>query len=170
MSIQDHPPISGTEQSRLVKVRFALPSDDQARGVEAETLWAEQVGPSQYRIKNSPFYVYGVSCGDEVTAAGEQQHVLDFRDIVVRGGHSTYRILIASADGYEDEEFRKAWHPLGQLGCTYEVAKRRWLSVDVPESTNVFDVYRILEEVEGQGIWSFEEGHCGHPTPEITHL
>ncbi len=168
MDKQNHLLSSDRDQLGLVKVRFPLAADDQAIGVMAENLWAEKVGASRYRIENSPFYAFGISYGDEIVA-GEEDQRLNFRKVAARSGHSTYRILIAGSDGHEDENFKEAWQALAQLGCTYEVAKRRWLSIDVPALTNVFNVYRILEEGEEQGIWSFEEGHCGHTIQETTN-
>jgi hypothetical protein len=79
--------------SELTKIRFALPDEDQAAGVEAENLWAAVLEGSRYRIDNIPFYVYGVSL-DDVVRAEEIGGRLVFREVISRGGHSTYRVLV----------------------------------------------------------------------------
>ena len=35
-------------------------------------------------------------------------------------------------------------------------------SVDVPKTANIQKVFAMLETGESQGVWGFEEGHCGH--------
>ncbi|MFN0171961.1 MAG: DUF4265 domain-containing protein [Bryobacteraceae bacterium] len=70
----------------------------------------------------------------------------------------------ADPAGYESAGFQKLWTRLSELGCTDKVAKRQWITIDVPSDSDVFAVYRILEEGVAQGVWSFEEAHCGHPS------
>lgn len=84
-----------------------------------------------------------------------------FSAVVERGGHSTYRIMLAPET--RAERFEALWQQLASLGCTYESAPPRFLAIDVPPQTDVYAVYRILARVQEAGLWSFEEGHCGHP-------
>lgn len=145
----------------LKKIHFALPADDQALGVEAENLWAAALGSNEYRIDNIPFYVYGISLND-VVRAEETKSRLVFGEVVSRSGHSTYRVLIRDSAGINSASFKGRWRALEELGCTCEIAKRRWVAIDVPPEADVFSIYRFLEAGEEQGIWTFEEGHCGH--------
>jgi hypothetical protein len=145
----------------LVKIRFQL-KPGEWEGLEAENVWAEPVKPNEYRIANVPFYVYGVSAEDTVHAA-PLDGVMTFTGIAQRGGHSTYRLLLQGDSSSEDPQFLKYWKPLENIGCTFEVGNRKWLAVDVPESTNIYDAYSLFENGEKDGIWSFDEGHCGHP-------
>lgn len=163
MSAQDHFPQESQsgDDARLVKINFPLPEEDHAHGVEAENLWAKPLSDGGYRIENTPFYAYGVSFQD-IVAAEEDGGRLVYRGVQSRSGHSTYRILIQNPEGYKDSNFKVAWVPLADLGCTFEVAKSRWLAIDVPALTDVFAVYALLEEGERSGLWTFEEGHCGH--------
>lgn len=147
--------------SDLVKVRFTLPPEDRSQGVEAESLWAEVVNEGRFRIDNIPFYAYEISLGDIITGEPDGDRIA-FGRVLKRSGHSTYRVLVKDEKGFESTSFLKLWHQLERLGCSYEVAKRRWIAIDVPPSTDVFAVYRILEDGENTGVWSFEEGHCGH--------
>jgi Domain of unknown function (DUF4265) len=149
------------EASTLVKVHFPLPPDDQAQGVSAENLWAVPLGESYFQIDNIPFYVYGISVKD-VVLADQIEGRLSFREVMTRGGHSTYRVLVKNQSGYEDHGFQRLWTKLSELGCSHEVAERRWIAIDVPPDTDICQVYRLLEDGEAQGIWTFEEAHCAH--------
>lgn len=144
-----------------VKVCFPLSDEDRGHGVEAENIWAECLGPNSYRVDNIPFYVYGISF-DDVVRAGERDGRLVFEAVLSHGGHSTFRVLIKDEAGYESPAFNSRRRSLEQLGCSFEVAKRRWISIDVPPNCDVFAVYRVLEQGEEQDVWTFEEAHCGH--------
>jgi hypothetical protein len=161
--IEDHYNSHHLPTSELVKVCFPLPPEDQAQGVEAENLWARALGEDHYRIDNIPFYAYGVSHEDVVIAKNSDGR-LKFSEVAVRSGHSTYRVLVKNEAGHESENFKKFWARLRELGCSFEVAKRRWITIDVPPDSDVFVVYRILEEGMAQNVWTFEEAHCGHPS------
>lgn len=160
--IEDHGNSNSRAASSLVKINFPLPPEDQAQGVEAENLWAEPLGGDRFRIDNIPFYAYGIS-HEDVVVASQVEGRLRFQEVSARSGHSTYRVLVKDTAGYEGADFQKLWARLRELGCTYEVAKRRWITIDVPSDSDVFTVYRILEQGEADGVWSFEEAHCGHP-------
>jgi hypothetical protein len=129
----------------------------------AERLWAIPVGISLYRLENSPLYAYGVSYKDVVVARPRADGGLAFQDVQSRGGHSTYRVVVKASISRVD--FERCWKPLEELGCTYESSRdpENIFAIDVPPSTDVYAVYALLEQGEDQGIWEFEEGHCGHP-------
>jgi hypothetical protein len=61
------------------------------------------------------------------------------------------------------DEFEIAWEHLATLGCTYERATQRLISVDVPPTTDIYRAYDLLEDGERNQVWNFEEAHCGHP-------
>jgi hypothetical protein len=143
----------------MVKILFEL--DPNAwHGSAAETLWATPVEKDEYTLENVPFYVFGVSYGDRVLAR-LQDGIPVFKEVIRRSGHSTYRILLKKERA---SEFDKFWQPLREHGCTYEEGFKHLLAVDVPPHANIFEVYQLLEDGEKAEVWSFEEGHCGHPT------
>lgn len=76
-------------------------------------------------------------------------------------------MLVNDPAGYENEGFRKFLARLLELGCSYEVAKRRWITIDVPPVSDIFAVYRILEDGASHDIWTFEEAHCGNPKVNV---
>lgn len=142
----------------LVKIAFNLPQDKSP--FATESLWAEPLGASLYRLRNVPFYVRGVSEQD-IVRAEEIAGRLMVTGIVDCGGHSTYRIFLP--EHISERQFAKDWVPLHELGCTYQRATRRLIAIDVPLNANIYAVYEAPESGERDRLWAFEEGHCGHP-------
>jgi hypothetical protein len=153
--IADHN-ISQPEQG-LVKVIFDLSKDNGPNATES--LWADRVGDSTFRLRNVPVFAYGFSEQD-VVKVEERDGSLFVTGAEARGGHSTYRIYLPTDT--TDEKFALDWQPLENLGCTYERANRRIIAIDVPPSADVYAVYAVLENGEKDGRWEFGEGHCGH--------
>lgn len=143
----------------LVKVRFQL-EPGAWHGSATETLWAERVDDRRLRLRNVPFYAFGVSTED-VVFARPVDGMFEFEGISIRGGHSTYRIIIGSKT--EVSRLEEWWARLAELGCTYEQGAGELRAVDVPPSADVRAAYSVLEQGERAGVWGFEEGHCGHP-------
>jgi hypothetical protein len=142
---------------KQVKVRFQVDSDHQ-QGVKTETLWAEKVGPGRFRILNSPFFLFGISAED-IVEAEEAEDGLKFRNIVSRGGHSTYRIFIQDGRTISDPGFQAHWEPISLLGATFENANDHFVSVDIPPGKDVAAIYKLMEKGEQDGIWDFEEAY-----------
>jgi len=148
-------------KNELVKVRLPL-KPGEWKGLEAENVWAEVVRPGEYRVVNVPFFFYGLSAED-IVSAEMLDGVLKFTGIVSRGSHSTYRLLLLGGGTIQTPNFAGYWKPIEELGCTYELATSKWLAVDVPSQADIYRVYALLEDGERNGVWSFDEGHCGHP-------
>jgi hypothetical protein len=137
----------------LVKIVFDLPVNDGP--IATESLWAERLGASLYRLRNVPFYLRGVSEQD-IVRVEENDGRLIVAGIIDRGGHSTYRIFLPEQTS--EEQFSKDWIPLQELGCTYERARRRLVAIDVPPHADVYAVYDVLEHGEKERRWEFKEG------------
>jgi Domain of unknown function (DUF4265) len=146
----------------LTKMTFDL-EKNAWHGVSTESVWIEECYPSSYQVKNTPFYVRGVSYLDLVGGRFEGG-LLRFSEVIRHSGHSTYRILITAPI---DAQFRAAyWKPLQNLGCSYEenlTLRLTMWAIDVPKETDVHAVYKCLEHGEKKGVWSFEEGHFAGP-------
>ena len=148
----------------LKKILFELSEDWHGSG--AETLWAEEIEGKQFRLDNTPFYVKNVSCGDVVTAT-EKNGFLVLKEVVKRGGHSTYRIIIDHSKT-PFEKFKECWGRFSQFGCTYEGGPEfksndcvlKLYAIDLHPEANIDEVYAELEKGESNGLWEFEEGHC----------
>ena len=144
--------------ANLLRVVFHL-DPDAWHGSATERLWAEPLGNDRFRIRNSPFYAYGISLEDIVLGTEEEGQIV-FRRVVIRSGHSTYRLYLRPHD-LSAPSFVQAWTPLQTLGCSFE--EGLVLAVDVPPSTDIHAAYALLEAGEAAGVWAFEEGNCGHP-------
>jgi len=152
---------------QLVKVRFELDSSDW-HGHGGETLWAAPAAVAgHFRIENSPFFTRGISYQDVVEAtASDAKRIFEFDHVVERAGHSTYMLIIEA----DEATFNPSWNMLKEKGCTYEsthidlnIGRRLLLSVDVPPSADLFEVYKVLERGEADGIWEFQEGYAHLP-------
>jgi len=54
-------------EGELVKVAFQL-EPEACHGSGTETLWAERVDERRFRLRNVPFFVFGVAAGDVIFA------------------------------------------------------------------------------------------------------
>jgi hypothetical protein len=124
---------------------------------EVEALWTERV-PGGFRIDNVPLVVFGVSRGDVVEAESRGED-LWFSGVVERGGHSTYRVMLAEEKEASDDP---GVRDLVALGCGYEALTPRFFALDVPPETDVRRVYALLERGLVKGRWTFDEAHHGH--------
>ena len=154
---------------RLVKVRFELDVSDW-HGHGGETLWAQPIADSEERIlqiRNSPFFAKGINNHDVIRAAFAESNIVgDFIDVIERGGHSTYMLLTQPAE----TRALSYWNILEGLGCSFEsmhvdlsIGKRLLYSVDVPPTTDIHEVYEMLERGQDQGVWLFQEGYAYVP-------
>jgi hypothetical protein len=153
--------------ARLLKMNVPTESADW-HGMTAENLWVAELEHGKYRIENNPLYAYGLSYHDVVSGEPDQDGRLLFREVVIQGGHSNYRVLLRSGKTVED--FIKYWSPLGRLGCSYESSKdpEDVFAIDVPPQTDVNEVYKVLELGDQAGVWLFDEGNFEPPQPPPT--
>lgn len=142
-----------TNKEKLVKLNFNLPED--WHGVGSESLWAEKTFDNKLLVRNTPFYVKGVSFMDKVDFYSKDNNLF-FNQVVEKGGHSTYRISRIS--GINVGNFELYWKPIQNLGCSYESKSgvSYLYAVDIPLEVNVNKVYELLQKEE-DNIWSFEE-------------
>ncbi len=150
----------------LTKIVFEL-EPGAWHGYATETVWAEEISGNRYRLRNTPFYAFGVSAEDVVFAEPNGEGKPVFAGVSLRGGHSTYRIIRAEQCG--EEPFRGAWEPLEDIGCSYEEGPGRLLTVDVPPHADIYRAFDLLEGGEDAGAWHLEEGHCGHALRDRSH-
>jgi hypothetical protein len=144
---------------RLEKIVLTL-SSDEWHGHSSETVWAEKVDSGIYRLRSVPFFARDLSFGDVV-----KTRIRDGKETVygvaLRSGHSTYRAFVKSPTEIGSSDFNREWLPLQHLGCTFERATEHLIAIDVPGSSDINAVYRLLEAGETAGVWEFEEGHFG---------
>lgn len=145
-----------TDEDARARVRFEL--EDSPLG-DAEVLWARLVGEDMAELDNIPLVVFGVSMGDVVKVKDDDGWLL-YDDVARRGGHSTYRVMLEDP---EDTEAQGRFREILTRGCSYEQLTPRFVALDVPPDTDIFAIYELLEGGLDDQLWTFEEGHCGHP-------
>jgi Domain of unknown function (DUF4265) len=131
------------------KVLFRVP--DEEGGAEVETLWATHLGSDNYRLDNSPFYAYGVSWEDVVTAPfNPEEGFPTFERVVSKSGNRTIRVIFQTPieTGNESEQLL---HGLIALGCDYEGANRKYISVNIPPGIDLDAVRKYL--IEHNATW-----------------
>ncbi|MBZ5714890.1 DUF4265 domain-containing protein [Nannocystis pusilla] len=134
----------------MVKVLFY--PDDQS----PESLWAEDLGDGQYKLRNSPWFMYGVSFEDVVRARPAADGMLEFVEVVQPSGSSTFRLMLR--EDTDPAMFERYWKPLQALGCTWEQAKKRLYAVDAPRGADLERVADLLEKGGADGVWDWETG------------
>ena len=142
----------------FLEVTFELPPE--RLPWRTESMWAQQVGPDLFVLRNSPFHADGVSFLDTVRAERRGPEWF-FVEVYARSGHSTFRVRLA--DGSMREPWSRVVAPLKRLGCTIEKANQRWSAIDIPPSADVHAVVMALRRGEKEGRWEVEDAHYGHP-------
>ncbi|WP_328984038.1 DUF4265 domain-containing protein [Thiorhodovibrio winogradskyi] len=128
------------------KVLFRVPNEDGS--AEVETLWATSLGGDKYKIDNSPFYAYGVSWEDIVLAPfSEEEQFPTFQSVVSKSGNRTVRVSFDPPieEGNESDVILKG---LVSLGCDYEGANTKYISVNIPPNVSLDEVRQYLIEKE----------------------
>jgi len=130
------------------KVLFRATDDD--GGVTIETLWAVPLGNDLYKLDNSPFYAYGVSWQDTVYApVSPEEQMATFQSVVERAGNRTVRIIFdppVSPSNSSDQVLQG----LVSLGCSYEGANPKYISVNIPPAVDLQHVRSYLISHDAQ--------------------
>lgn len=112
---------------------------------DVETLWTVALGGSLYRIDNSPFFAYRISAGDEVEVLPEADGFLFFNRVVRKSGHRTVRVMLS--ESAEIEPGPTLLTKMKCLGCTYEGAYNKLISIDVPPAVSLDSVTEHLTDM-----------------------
>ena len=147
-------------EEELIKIRIMLPETDWHNCV-SETLWTKPVDNNQYELRNSPLFADDLSYGDIVYAENRRWKWFScFKFVTGRSGHSTYRVVLEEKSTLKDfEDYIK---PLNEIGCSTEGFHERQFAVDVPNTTNIFEAFNLLQKGEEYGVWFFSSAHIGH--------
>jgi hypothetical protein len=128
------------------KVLFRVPDGEGAADVE--TLWAVDLGDDRYRLDNSPFDAYSVSWQDVVLAPfSPDEQMATFERVLEKSGNRTVRVILDSPPE-EGSTSAEVIQGLLRLGCSYEGATERYLSVNIPPGVELEEVRAYLEERE----------------------
>jgi hypothetical protein len=146
----------------LVEIWFEIEKD--ADGYpESKTSEALLARPTaeidQFVLESVPFYLKNVSRGDLVKTTIVQEEdgqIFEFDDVVERGGHNTYRLLLPERQPDEPES---TINELKSKGLVVEEEHGILLAVDVPPSTDqqAIDAYLLAECHAGR--WEMQDGY-----------
>jgi hypothetical protein len=137
------------------KVRFPLEQDEDGYPPASdELLWARLVSDGVYRVDNIPFFVRGISLGDEVcvdTVDGD----LVYRGVHRQGGHRTIRLLVG-----DEAQVPRIRDELRALGCPSELSHIPILvAVDIPPDIPESVIRGYLDRSMHAGVFEYEEGN-----------
>jgi hypothetical protein len=144
------------------KVLFRVVNEDGSADVE--TLWATHVGADDYKLDNSPFYAYGVSWEDVVTAPFDPEEGFPtFKRVVSKSGNRTIRVVFETPfeTGNESDRMLRG---LVELGCSYEGANRKCFSINVPPRAELNAVRAYL--IEQRANWEHADPTYAELFPE----
>jgi Domain of unknown function (DUF4265) len=147
-------------EKEFEKIKITLPKSDWHEYL-SETAWAKPIGDNQYILESSLFFADGLSYQDIVYAEPVGDNFPEYKYVIRRNGHSTYRVFLK--EGTTPEQFEEYFQSLGEIGCSYEGFHERLYSVDVPDQTDIRLAFDILNQGEEKGLWFFSSAHVGHP-------
>ena len=139
-------------EEELTKLHIDLP---QHWATSGESLWAEELGSDLYRIRNVPFFAYGLNFYDVVRATADSPDLKpEIREVVEPSGHRTLRLFFS--DSVEKDEQTKLLETLHKYKGYYERATGIHVAIDIEPDGSYKDVYDKLQEWESAGLLFFE--------------
>lgn len=114
-------------EENLTKLHIDLPQHWATGG---ESLWAEKLGSDQYRIRNVPFFAYGLNFYDIVRATADSPDLKpQIREVVEPSGHKTLRLFFANS--IDRDEQVKLLESLHAHNAYYERATDIHVAIDI---------------------------------------
>lgn len=139
-------------EENLTKLHIDLPHH---WGTGGESLWAEELGSDLYRIRNVPFFAYGLNFFDVVRATADSPDLKpEIREIVKPSGHKTLRLFFE--DSVDRDEQVKLLESLHEYKAYYERANGIHVAIDIEPEGSYQDVCNRLSEWENAGLLSYE--------------
>lgn len=140
------------------QVTFELQGDGSGYPPDSyERVWALPLANGNLLVDNIPFYVMGISSGDEIEAR-ELGGELFFRRLVRPSGNSTFRLLLT--DPSKSTIIRQE---LAALGCESEFNQIVGvLAVEVPKNVSVASFLAYISHAQQNGDVDVEEGALRH--------
>jgi Domain of unknown function (DUF4265) len=122
-----------------------------------ERLWVSPLENGNFQVENIPFYVMGISSGDEIKVS-EKKGELFFDSLVKPSGNSTFRLFVT--DSTKIESIRDY---LTKLGCVSELNQLVGvIAVEVPRNIHIKPFLDYIVEAKEVGDIDIEEGALHH--------
>ena len=139
-------------EENLTKIHIDLPNNEDVGG---ESLWAEKLGNDLFRVRNIPFYAYGINFYDIVFAKSETE---ELKPSIIRiheySGHKTLRVIFT--DSSSNEERVNKLKELHKFKGYHESANGTLFAIDVEPDGDYGAVCDILYSWENKKILSYE--------------
>ena len=142
----------------MTKIVFRLEQDESGYPPSgSEAVWAVELKNGHYKVENIPFYIRGISSGDEI-AVDRSEDGLYFRELINPSGNSTFRLLLTHPEFAEDVR-----RDLLTLGCVTECHKRMGLlAVEIPPSVQIQPFLDYIVNAQACDQIDIEEGALRH--------
>ncbi len=128
----------------LAKVAFRITGEEGESDVE--TLWATPLGNDLYRLKNSPWFAYGVSFLDVVRARPDDAGGFPvFEAVVEKSGNRTLRLLL-DPPAEDGNESARLLDKLVEMGASCEGANRRFMALNIEAHEDLARICRFLTD------------------------
>ena len=156
-------------ENPTAKVLFRVVGEDGS--VNVETLWAYDLGNDKYKLANSPFFAYAVSCGDVVEAPFNAREGFPvFKKVVIKSGYRTVRVLFDPPieTGNKSDAILKE---LANLGCEYEGANPKYLTLSIPSGIDfkLIVQYLLDKKMNWEHVDPTYDEYHGVPKKGIRH-
>lgn len=115
-----------------------------------------------FQIESVPSYLKNVSRGDIVRARTtrnseiQEEEVFEFDDVIDRGGHNTYRLLLRTKRP-DDPDFTE--NELLRKGLAVETQDGDFFAIDVPPSLDQQAIDDFLVAESKSGRWELQDGY-----------
>jgi hypothetical protein len=116
----------------------------------AETVWTDRLSPDTYRIQNIPFFAYGVSLHDIVSAPIDlDSGFAIFGRVIAKSGNRTMRLILRKPI-QADARTRRRLQELVGLGCDYSMLNATYAALNVPPTLNAARVEGLVSRISNQ--------------------
>ena len=125
--------------------------DDSNKEIEKEQLWAQRISDTRFEICCIPFFVYGLSLGDE--AETDESFVIS--KVVKISGQFTFRVWTKDTS---NEEKLAITNYLSENNYLYEFYSENLLSISVKGKFAIQSITDYLAKQERKGHLVYETG------------
>lgn len=149
-----------TSEPKRVKLYFELPEEESGYPPDrVESLWAEQIGPRNFKIDNIPIYVRGIGSGDIVAADRDNEGQFHFKELLRSSGNSVFRLYV-----FDEKEVLSLRRTLRNLGYESEQSHvPNLVAVEIPANKPIQPFLDLIVKQAGEKRLEYQEAALRHP-------
>src|SRR5260370_8042204 len=157
-SLETSSAMSATRPKR-VKVYFELPEEEDGYPPDrVESLWAEQVGPREFKIDSIPICVLGMARGEVVAGCTDEQGELYFKELLRSSGNSVFRLYV-----FDEKEVPALRRMLRDLGYESEQSYAPSLvAVEIPANRPIHHFLDLIVKQAKENHLEYQEATLRH--------